>query len=82
MKPFIEPTKGQKPPTWADINWHAVETNVGRLQERIYRAAQDGDWMRVKSLQKLLARATSTKLLAIGEGTRIVRRVAAKSAAP
>ena len=65
MKPFIEPTKGQTPPTWADIDWHAVETNVGRLQERIYRATQDGDWMRVKSLQKLLARATSTKLLAI-----------------
>src|SRR4051812_633519 len=65
MKPFIEPTKGQTPPTWAGIDWHAVETNVGRLQERIYRATQDGDWMRVKSLQKLLARATSTKLLAI-----------------
>jgi RNA-directed DNA polymerase len=65
MKPFIEPTEGQALPTWADIDWHAVETNVGRLQERIYRATKDGDWMRVKSLQKLLARATSTKLLAI-----------------
>jgi RNA-directed DNA polymerase len=65
MKPFIEPTKGQTLPTWADIDWHAVEMNVGRLQERIYRATKDGDWMRVKSLQKLLARATSTKLLAI-----------------
>jgi len=31
MKPFIEPTKGQTPPMWADIDWHAVETNVGRL---------------------------------------------------
>jgi hypothetical protein len=39
MKPFIEPTKGQTPPTWADIDWHAVETNVGRLQERIYTVA-------------------------------------------
>jgi len=65
MKPFIELTKGQISPTWADIDWHAVETNVGRLQERIYRATQDEDWMRVKSLQKLLARATSTKVLAI-----------------
>lgn len=65
MKPFIEPTKGQTLPTWADIDWHAVEMNVGRLQERIYRATKDGDWMRVKSLQKLLARATSNKLLAI-----------------
>ncbi len=66
MKPFIEPTKGQTPPTWADIDWHAVEMNVGRLQERIYRATQDGDWMRVKSLQKLLARATSN-----GRGSKV-----------
>ena len=65
MKPFIEPTEGQTSPTWADIDWHAVETNVGRMQERICRATRDGDRMRVKSLQKLLARATSTKLLAI-----------------
>lgn len=65
MKPFIEPTKGQTLPTWADIDWRAVEMNVGRLQERIYRATKDEDWKRVKGLQKLLARATSTKLLAI-----------------
>jgi RNA-directed DNA polymerase len=57
--------QGQTPPTWADIDWRAVETNVVRLQERIYRATQDEDWMRVKSLQKLLARATSTKILVI-----------------
>ena len=60
MKPFIEPTKGRSPPTWADIDWRAVEMNVGRLQERIYRATKDEDWKKVKSLQKLLARATST----------------------
>jgi len=65
MKPFIEPTKGQTLLTWADIDWHAVEMNVGRLQERIYRASKDEDWRKVKNLQKLLARATSTKLLAI-----------------
>ena len=65
MKPFIEPTKGQALPTWADIDWHAVEANVGRLQERIYRATRDDGWTKVKSLQKLLARATSNKLLAI-----------------
>jgi RNA-directed DNA polymerase len=56
---FIEPTKGQTEPSWADIDWHAVETNVKRLQERIYRATTDGDWARVKNLQKLLVRATS-----------------------
>src|SRR5436305_10217442 len=62
---FIEPTKGQTEPSWADIDWHAVETNVKRLQERIYRATTNGDWAKVKNLQKLLVRATSNKLLAI-----------------
>src|SRR5215813_5928864 len=62
---FIEPTKGQTEPSWADIDWHTVETNVQRLQERIYRATTNGDWARVKNLQKLLVRATSNKLLAI-----------------
>src|SRR2546425_11574014 len=62
---FIEPTKGQTEPSWADIDWHAVETNVRRLQERIYRATTNEDWARVKNLQKLLVRATSNKLLAI-----------------
>src|SRR4051812_13406422 len=62
---FIEPTKGQTEPSWADIDWHAVETNVKRLQERIYRATTNEDWARVKNLQKLLVRATSNKLLAI-----------------
>jgi RNA-directed DNA polymerase len=62
---FIEPTKGPTEPSWADIDWHTVETNVKRLQERIYRAATDKEWEKVKNLQKLLVRATSNKLLAI-----------------
>ena len=50
---------------WASINWQTVETNVRRLQERIYRATENQEWNKVKSLQKLLVRATSVKLLAI-----------------
>ena len=65
MMLFIERTKGHSQPTWADISWHAVETNVRRLQERIYRATTNKAWRTVKNLQKLLVRATSTKLLAI-----------------
>jgi len=65
MKPFIERTEGHPDPTWADINWHAVEGNVRRLQERIYRATMNKAWRKVKNLQQLLVRATSNKLLAI-----------------
>jgi len=65
MKPFIERTEEHPATTWADINWRAVEGHVRRLQERIYRATTQKAWRRVKNLQKLLVRATSTKLLAI-----------------
>jgi hypothetical protein len=65
MKPFIELNKGQTQPSWADIDWHAVDANVRRLQERIYRATTNGNWSQVRNLQKLLVRATSNKLLAI-----------------
>jgi len=65
MKPFIERTEDHLYTTWADINWHAVEENVRRLQERIYRATTHHAWRTVKNLQKLLVRATSNQLLAI-----------------
>ena len=65
MKPFIERTEAPPYTTWADINWHAVEGNVRRLQERIYRATTHKAWRPVKNLQKLLVRATSNTLLAI-----------------
>jgi RNA-directed DNA polymerase len=65
MKVFIERTEEHPPATRADIDWHAVEENVRRLQERIYRATTNKAWKRIRNLQKLLVRATSNKLLAI-----------------
>jgi RNA-directed DNA polymerase len=65
MSILIERTEEHPAYTWADINWHAVEGNVRRLQERIYRATTNKAWRKVRSLQKLLVRATSNKLLAI-----------------
>ena len=50
---------------WSDVSLLGAETVVLRLQERIYRATENQQWAKVKSLQKLLVRATSTKLLAI-----------------
>src|SRR5215212_3042625 len=71
---FTELTEAQPDPTWADINWPGVERTVRRLQERIYRATEREEWHKVKQLQKLLVRATSTKLLAIGRVTQENRR--------
>jgi RNA-directed DNA polymerase len=65
----IEPTKGQDIQSWSDINWTAVERSVRRLQARIYRAAANGEKKKLKNLQKLLARSTAAKLLAVRQVT-------------
>jgi RNA-directed DNA polymerase len=64
----IELTKGQ-PLKWQNINWTAVEGEVRRLQERIFRAAQNGKHAKVKNLQKLLVRSTAAKMLATRQVT-------------
>jgi len=69
MRIFIEQTNERRLPRWEDINWRQVTTNVRRLQERIYRATEHREWKKVRSLQKLLVRATSNKLLAIRQVT-------------
>lgn len=50
---------------WYAINWLAVNATVNNLRQRIYRASAKGDIKRVRSLQKLLMRSKSNKLLAI-----------------
>ena len=54
---------------WSDVDWTATEAIVRRLQDRIFRAAREGDGARVKNLQNLLARSRSAKLLAIRQVT-------------
>jgi RNA-directed DNA polymerase len=51
--------------SWQDVPWHKVEDKVHALQRRIYRAEQQGQRRKVKSLQRLLLRSTSAKLLAV-----------------
>lgn len=65
MKIFIEQTDKRALSGWATIIWRAVEKNVRRLQERIYRATERQAWRQVRNLQKLLGRSISNKLLAI-----------------
>src|SRR3954447_1770676 len=64
-----EQTDGRQPMTWSSVDWAATEAVVGRIQDRIFRAAQTGDGARVKNLQKLLVRSRSAKLLAIRQVT-------------
>jgi RNA-directed DNA polymerase len=69
-----EPTAGRGAlKSWSSIDWPAVERNVRRLQERIFRASQNGEPAKVKNLQKLLVRSSSAKLLATRKVTQINR---------
>src|SRR3990167_1950338 len=50
---------------WPTLDWKKYRKNVGRLQQRIYRAASRGDRRRVRGLQRLLLRSFSARCLAV-----------------
>jgi hypothetical protein len=45
----------QVPVQWDTIDWRAQEEQVRRLRQRIFTAAQEQDWPKVRNLQKLTA---------------------------
>lgn len=51
--------------TWASIDWKRVRRNVREIQMRIAKATQEGNWRRVKSLQRILTRSFSAKAWAV-----------------
>ena len=57
---------GLSPPTdWNQVNWHQVNRRVKNLRYRIFRATREGDYKRVRSLQKLLLRSYANRLLSV-----------------
>lgn len=50
---------------WATIDWRPIHKRVRNLRRRIYRATQQQQWNRVRSLMKLMLRSYSNLLLAI-----------------
>ena len=53
------------PPDWASIDWKRVQRNVRVMQHRLAKAAQDGNWRKVKALQRMLTHSFSAKALAV-----------------
>lgn len=53
------------PLSWTTMQWRRVERNVRAMQIRIAKATQEGDWRRVKALQRSLTRSFSAKALAV-----------------
>lgn len=47
------------------LRWRDAERNVARLGQRIFKATQEGDFRKVRSLQKLLLRSLSNTLISV-----------------
>src|SRR5919202_2000117 len=56
---------------WASIDWAAANRVVQRLQQRIFRASQQGCWRQVRSLQKLLLRSNANLVLSVRQVTQV-----------
>lgn len=62
---YVSSATSRVPPDWASINWRHVQRNVRVLQNRVAKATQEGDWRKVKALQRMLTRSFSAKALAV-----------------
>src|SRR5258708_1553810 len=54
---------------WERVDWRHHEEQVRRLRGRIFQAARDGDWPKVRSLQKLMLRSWSNTLVSMRQVT-------------
>lgn len=56
---------------WSDIDWTKANENVRRLRQRIYRAAEEGNWRQVNNLSKLMLRSYSNTLTSVRRVTQL-----------
>lgn len=55
LKSKIQPIyHSSKEDTWTGVNWSKVEKTVENLQHRITRATEQGNYRKVRNLQRLL----------------------------
>ena len=57
------------PCQWDRIDWRAQEEQVRRLRQRIFKAAQEQDWPKVRNLQKLMLRSRADTLVSVRQVT-------------
>jgi RNA-directed DNA polymerase len=67
--PEGRPRRQDAPAEWDQIDWRAHEGQVRRLRQRIFKAAQEQDWPKVRNLQKLMLRSRSNTLVSVRQVT-------------
>ena len=55
---------------WDAVNWRLHEDNVRRLRGRIFKAAQEQDLAKLRSLQKMMLRSLSNTLVSVRQVTK------------
>jgi RNA-directed DNA polymerase len=61
----------EKPTDWNDVNWRKANRTVRNLRQRIFRATQEGNQKKVRSLQKLMVKSYSNRLVSVRRVTQI-----------
>jgi hypothetical protein len=56
---------------WNAINWRKANRTVRNLRRRIFRATQESDQKKVRSLQKLMLKSYSNRLVSVRRVTQI-----------
>src|SRR5215467_11506488 len=55
----------ERPTAWIAVDWQRANRVVRNLRWRIFRATQAGDGNKVRSLQKLMLRSYSNRLVSV-----------------
>jgi RNA-directed DNA polymerase len=71
MQPAMVVNGPERPTDWQGVNWRKANACVRNLRQRIYRATQQEDWPKVRSLQKLMLRSYSNTLLSVRRVTQV-----------
>jgi L-alanine-DL-glutamate epimerase-like enolase superfamily enzyme len=67
--PEDRPRERDAPAGWNEISWREHEGQVRRLRQRIFKAAQEQDWPRVRNLQRLMLRSRANTLVSVRQVT-------------
>lgn len=66
-------TVNPKTTDWHAIDWQQAYARVRNLRQRIYKARVNGEWKKVRGLQKLMLRSRANLLVSVRRATQINR---------
>lgn len=71
MREDLSANGTEKQTDWNAIDWRQAEKTVRNLRQRIFRATQEGDMKKVRSLQKLMLKSYSNRLVSVRRVTQV-----------